>query len=1297
MADQYYYEDGYIESGYYGYVAEAVVSLSAAFTGGLENGSIAAGDLADTSGYFLSDYIESGYFVSGVTHEGAASLAVAATVSVDATRAYGGSATLTTEVGVSATPYRIIVGTASFGALFSPTLTVNVRRVGDALLESNTSLESTVNKTVDTGGTLANIVNLSLQGVKITDTTSALDIAAALTAEPQIVQLASATLSTQATTNFSGYVANRRPRQYIEYGTVPFTTTHKFGTHSLTLTDSKTDYYQIPASDDLNEWVTLDFWFYPVTWDGATGSMPIIRTETESSDFWAVSWENTRLAINTGGSGNYRTNTYSFSGWTHIRILRGATWTVWINGVKDTPYTTETVTMPTTADNIVLGKQYSYYSSAGTTFYIDELLITDATLTSSGTSSFTPPTERWKPTSQSQIQLLSHYDNTAEDDMGVWAFAAATLSSEGSLTAIPQPLTKYGSSSLTVTATQSDVDPVKYVGQDATLNTAFTLNVSETLYKNYDANLSTATTVTTTANATKPFSVSIDSLFTPTLTVNAILRPDVYLESAFNQTTSAVKTVEANVSLESQATQSVDGVKTAGVDSTLSSSVSVSVDGGRLVGYDASLSTSASIAATTIRIHPGAATLDASGSVTVTATRIQQGNATISSAITASIDTDISVTRNPGSTTMESAATVTSVAYRIQQGASTISSSATQSATVERYVGITATLASQFSQSSSPVKTVDGSSTQNTLFDSSITARANLVGLPVISSEFGLSCAAGVIRASASFKPTVKGAGFASYLAKDLSHLDDDRYDIDTGTIITFWAKLHGESDLGIINNIPMNITDRFDLYLRSGYHKDTTENRDYPNDGKRHVQMCMRVARPSAPPAYFEFDKQLGAIDDEWHHYMVVFKAWTGAYPAYNEILIYVDGEYNTSYSQVGPLGYGIDAYIKDEFHIGEVQYRQFSQDSYTTTISDVAGSSIAQLWVGDFTQTYTNTTELDQMSEFYNNGYVEFDEDGNTTSYSPDIYELFGPDLINSTTLTPSTGDLADFVGTEPLYGTFGKFRLSVRFIGVFQYTCHLDAQFSVSCEPTKVVNPPIEFDAISSVALVTGGGLYRGILDVDSAFTSDFTVVKTTDVDSTMSVAASIVAASGYELQGGVSLSSSATMTVDGVVIPPIRTSASLSTAATMSVDANSFSDRSADLPVTATLTIEPTKIDPIRTSASLSANFTMPLAIVGSIEQFATLVVSAGTLTADAVKRVGPSDTTLPSTATLTVQPTQYKGTDVTLSALYATLTVGDVINLDPYLTLVIEPETRGLRILPESRLITIDQETRINIL
>jgi hypothetical protein len=124
---------------------------------------------------------------------------------------------------------------------------------------------------------------------------------------------------------------------------------------------------------------------------------------------------------------------------------------------------------------------------------------------------------------------------------------------------------------------------------------------------------------------------------------------------------------------------------------------------------------------------------------------------------------------------------------------------------------------------------------------------------------------------------------------------------------------------------------------------------------------------------------------------------------------------------------------------------------------------------------------------------------------------------------------------------------------------------------------------------------------------------------------------------------------------------------------------------------TLTADVTLIPPTRAEADLSSSFALT-AIVGAIEQFAVLTMSAGTITVTPVFTAGASGQ-LTAQAELTSAPVKFTGIILTLTAFNTQLTVGDVINLDPALTYVIKQETRELQILPETREYLIASETR----
>jgi hypothetical protein len=147
--------------------------------------------------------------------------------------------------------------------------------------------------------------------------------------------------------------------------------------------------------------------------------------------------------------------------------------------------------------------------------------------------------------------------------------------------------------------------------------------------------------------------------------------------------------------------------------------------------------------------------------------------------------------------------------------------------------------------------------------------------------------------------------------------------------------------------------------------------------------------------------------------------------------------------------------------------------------------------------------------------------------------------------------------------------------------------------------------------------------------------------------------------------------------------------------MTADVSSFTDTVTLMAAFGELAADVTVIPPIRIEADLTVETTLT-AIIGTIEQFAVLTASAGTMQINPVKTTGIIQD-LPVMATVSSEPFKFTGIVANFAAINITVTVGDVINIDPYLTLTIRPESRGLRILQETRVIHIDSETRVNII
>ena len=268
--DQFYFEAGYLETGYFSYIAEAECNLTV-------SASVAAEvSVADTTGYYIPDYIEEGYYVAGETVEFAAALSAAATVTISVTK--------------------IIQAAAEFTAAFTPTLTVEVFKNHTAALDVAVNFESSAVKTVDPGGLLEFFADLNNSADRFRDNVSAisaeftvedidtsvilesaasLESSAALSCDAELIKFieAEAALSATSTLAVDAIEYQLRPNTYnrpidlIKDGSDSFVTSPvKYGSHSLKVVDtggSKSE-TSLAFSIDENEdfvaegWINID-------------------------------------------------------------------------------------------------------------------------------------------------------------------------------------------------------------------------------------------------------------------------------------------------------------------------------------------------------------------------------------------------------------------------------------------------------------------------------------------------------------------------------------------------------------------------------------------------------------------------------------------------------------------------------------------------------------------------------------------------------------------------------------------------------------------------------------------------------------------------------------------------------------------------------------------------------------------------------------------------------------------------------------------------------------------------------
>jgi hypothetical protein len=197
--DQLYFELGYLEASYFTVIREA----EAAFT--VTASQSAAVDIADATGYYIPDYIVTDYFeAGGQVREADAAFTVTATQTATVTRITQAAATVAVTITKTCTVTRIIDSAAAFTAAFAPTLVAEGIKNSTAILDSVSSLlvDAVVNRSANV--LLEHIADLNAMAAKTVDVNSNLShtVSAVITANTnssaQVTATSTATLACEA-------------------------------------------------------------------------------------------------------------------------------------------------------------------------------------------------------------------------------------------------------------------------------------------------------------------------------------------------------------------------------------------------------------------------------------------------------------------------------------------------------------------------------------------------------------------------------------------------------------------------------------------------------------------------------------------------------------------------------------------------------------------------------------------------------------------------------------------------------------------------------------------------------------------------------------------------------------------------------------------------------------------------------------------------------------------------------------------------------------------------------------------
>jgi hypothetical protein len=415
---------------------------------------------------------------------------------------------------------------------------------------------------------------------------------------------------------------------------------------------------------------------------------------------------------------------------------------------------------------------------------------------------------------------------------------------------------------------------------------------------------------------------------------------------------------------------------------------------------------------------------------------------------------------------------------------------------------------------------------------------------------------------------------------------------------------------------------------------------------------------------------------DTEWHHYL--FQT-----PTDNQHRLWIDGVYQGQRS----------LFLTNDSEFNNGQYLRLGTGiqpipDYDESTNVQNNLGLAQVWMGLVNEGSFNDRY------FYDGGYVELNDDGRGAFDrlpAPYIYSRLNKPygdvyfVGEYTTAEKSASEALEI----PNLSAFTKFTASAS--AVLVYTIEINSLTQISATGYKQVEMSAALTSSASITTVIGSRK-----PASSALASEATqsaqAVKTARESSTQSSEFTITAEVGDLDSASASLTSEFSLEALGTAIDPIRASADLSSDFTVSAQGTAFSGFASSQAADFTISAEATVIPPVRITADLSLDSTLT-ATIGSIEQNIALIVSSGALTAEisVIKQTSASESAL---ATLTAQAQrQFRTTSANLNAGAFSITAGDVINLDPALTLVIKSESRLFKILPESREYLVKGESR----
>ena len=646
--DQFYFEEGYLEASYFTVIREA----AAAFT--VTVSQSAAVDIADATGYYIPDYIATGYFeAGGQVKEADAVFTVAFTQTAVIERITQAAATVNVSATNACTVTRIIDSAAAFTAAFAPTLTATAFKNHTAVLDSVSTMSVDAVANRSTNVLLAHIADLNAMAAKTVDVNSNLShtatqsttatrtasLTANLASSAQIVCIlgevhsAQSQLTANCSLTTSRYFGKNRPRNIVDYNENPYFNFFNSG---------------VESGQGISTGATS-----PVIFAG-----PLSDISPGANESWVL-----RFAYNNDGTTTARSFFYSFlNGSGSERFLRLATTNTTGTGFQLNLFKTgqSTVTQTFTTSGSVTKIAISYHNgyaavfldgqrqalinltattgvtwtgfneliqtrwSLGANTSIDEFHYSRGTFLEYNPQSTSVTATNLQVNSPTTTEVLWHFNGNGLDDISVTESAAAALTSAftqqtiGSGTFVARSAQAALSSTITLSA-QGD----KPASATADLSTTSTLSVIIGSVKDSIALNAGVFSVTAQESRLRGVTSSITSAFAPTLTATVTRDGDIELSSVFTMSTTAISFTEATADIAAVFAVNCSPAVDFQAAGSLQSQTNIDVLGGKLQLFQINVNSALAFTVQAIGFEGTGVGLNTVSTLSVTARRLR--------------------------------------------------------------------------------------------------------------------------------------------------------------------------------------------------------------------------------------------------------------------------------------------------------------------------------------------------------------------------------------------------------------------------------------------------------------------------------------------------------------------------------------------------------------------------------------------------------------------------------------------------------------------------------------------------